>query len=643
MTSFTPKPNSQIYRIFVQETLEFLEQMQNILQNFAKDGGQSKIQELVRAAHTIKGGAAQINLTGIQALAERLEKIFRSLERENPDIDLELTELLLQAYEFLRLAILTQIQTGDSDRDTTMAKAEPIFGQLEAKLAPKPTAQEEPSSFTDLEENVRELILNDEVDRALENLEQLLANDRGDELVEKLQIQLKEFLNLGKFLQISEFVAICQTTLGTLQASPQIARNIGELALAGLRGAAENIGADREIEEEDLSLDNIFSEFNPKIDSNSIFEEEKLSVEPVSDFSREVEFSQLANDERQLDKQALPEVVPLSGVSALSITEDFVKVITLDTTKLMVWNIDFGIYTLPYNRIEDNLTPQPDQIIYLKQQKFLHWHRNLLPIYQLSELLTYNYPLPEINPSNVYPTVNSQHNKIVSIVLVLREGQLIFALESLIEGLITDKKLTIRPFRSPISAPSYICGCTILPDERLFPVIDVAALVRDALGNEAINYSAAPTQLLEEPANAASLGTKDIFPSTTTIERKATILVVDDSKTWRQALRETLQKEGYQVLQAKDGREAIELLKKHSEISLVITDIEMPNLNGFGLLSYCRQDPLLSKVPKILLSTCSSAPHRQLANHLGATAYFTKPYNELEFLAALQAILNDRA
>ncbi|GAC1448559.1 MAG: hypothetical protein NVS2B14_17010 [Chamaesiphon sp.] len=117
------------------------------------------------------------------------------------------------------------------------------------------------------------------------------------------------------------------------------------------------------------------------------------------------------------------------------------------------------------------------------------------------------------------------------------------------------------------------------------------------------------------------------------------ILVVDDSIALRQTLALTLQKAGYRILQARDGREAIEQLQQNSSIQLVICDVEMPNMNGFEFLSQRRQDPVLSKIPVAMLTSRSSDKHRRLATHLGASAYFTKPYLEQEFLAGIKEIL----
>jgi chemotaxis family two-component system sensor histidine kinase/response regulator PixL len=123
------------------------------------------------------------------------------------------------------------------------------------------------------------------------------------------------------------------------------------------------------------------------------------------------------------------------------------------------------------------------------------------------------------------------------------------------------------------------------------------------------------------------------------IDKTPTILVVDDAAALRRTLALSLERAGCRVLQARDGREALEQLQQSSSVSLVVCDIEMPNMNGFEFLSHRRQDPRLLEIPVVMLTSRSNDKHRWLAMQLGATAYFTKPYLEQEFLSAIQQLI----
>lgn len=119
----------------------------------------------------------------------------------------------------------------------------------------------------------------------------------------------------------------------------------------------------------------------------------------------------------------------------------------------------------------------------------------------------------------------------------------------------------------------------------------------------------------------------------------STILVVDDSLTMRQTLSLTLQKKGYRIAQARDGREALDQLQQEPGVRAVFCDIEMPQMNGFEFLSHCRWKFSSQSLPIIMLTSRSGEKHHQLAKQLGATDYLTKPYLEQELLKTLQNCL----
>jgi chemotaxis family two-component system sensor histidine kinase/response regulator PixL len=93
------------------------------------------------------------------------------------------------------------------------------------------------------------------------------------------------------------------------------------------------------------------------------------------------------------------------------------------------------------------------------------------------------------------------------------------------------------------------------------------------------------------------------------------------------------------VIQARDGREALEQLHQNAGISLVICDVEMPNMNGFEFLSQRRRSQGLLEIPVAMLTSRGSDKHRQLAMQLGANDYFTKPYIEQQFLTSVKNLV----
>ena len=318
--------------------------------------------------------------------------------------------------------------------------------------------------------------------------------------------------------------------------------------------------------------------------------------------------------------------------------------LTLTIAKLLVCFSGTTALALPSDSIEEIVVPKADQIKQSGTQQFLYWRGEIVPTYRLADLLEYTCPLPETSTSRALSALPSPASWALPM-LVVRQEQNFIALE--IERLVTEQELVIKPFGEAIAPPSCTYGCTILGDGSLIPVIDAATLLDQVLkpntaaDDTATRLNSPDPMALESPS--ASSANENASLSNTKVPIKTakapTILVVDDAAALRRTLAFTLERVGCRVLQARDGREALEQLQQSSSVELVICDIEMPNMNGFEFLSARRQNPEFSKVPVIMLTSRSNDKHRWLAMQLGATAYFTKPYLEQEFLAAIKQLI----
>ena len=110
----------------------------------------------------------------------------------------------------------------------------------------------------------------------------------------------------------------------------------------------------------------------------------------------------------------------------------------------------------------------------------------------------------------------------------------------------------------------------------------------------------------------------------------------------RQLLRTTLEQAGYSVEQGKDGQDAVDQLFGGLSIDAIVCDIEMPRLDGYGVLAEIKADASLKDLPIIMLTSRGSEKHRQLAMRLGASAYITKPYQDHELLQMLEQVLQQQ-
>jgi chemotaxis family two-component system sensor histidine kinase/response regulator PixL len=308
--------------------------------------------------------------------------------------------------------------------------------------------------------------------------------------------------------------------------------------------------------------------------------------------------------------------------------------LTLTIAKLIVCIVGATALALPTDSIEEIVTPQTDHIRKSGAQRYLYWREQIIPVHRLSNLVKYNCPLPEATPSKLLTTISSPKTW-ASPMLVMRWERQLFALE--VDRLVTEQELVIKPLGTTIAPPSYVYGCTILGDGSLIPVIDGTALL--SLEEEREVVVIEPADISDPvPALQDSHPPAQKPPAINTIQ-SLTVLVVDDSATLRRTLALSLKRAGFRVLQARDGREAIDQLQQSSSVHMVICDIEMPNMNGFEFLSYRRQDPRLSNIPIVMLTSRSNEKHRWLAMQLGAMAYLTKPYLEQELLAVLNDTL----
>ncbi len=326
--------------------------------------------------------------------------------------------------------------------------------------------------------------------------------------------------------------------------------------------------------------------------------------------------------------------------------------LTLTIAKLLVCSLGATAFAIPSDSIEEIIIPTNEQIKVSHQQKFLSFNTKLIPIYSLAEVLQYNCPIPDTNSnSKAFKTIAPPEDWLAPLLLLRREQEL-FALE--VVSLLSEQELVIKPYGKAIAPPAYTYGCTILSNGSLIPAFDGAALISMILGEEITSVASTPAFIQEadlslEPIE--SIVTEEITANENLVKQTVvrhqktslkTIMIIDDSTALRRTMALTLQKQGYRVVQKKDGKDGLDGFRQNPDLDLIICDIEMPTMNGFEFLGMRRRDSNLSKIPTFMLTSHSGAKHRNLAIQLGADGYFTKPYVEQEFIAEIKKILEDK-
>jgi chemosensory pili system protein ChpA (sensor histidine kinase/response regulator) len=187
------------------------------------------------------------------------------------------------------------------------------------------------------------------------------------------------------------------------------------------------------------------------------------------------------------------------------------------------------------------------------------------------------------------------------------------------EELVGSREIVVKSVGPQISSIRGISGATILGDGRIVIILDVAALVRSDLRGRT------------EPAIARDKA-----------DTRPVALVVDDSITVRRVTQRLLERNGLRVLTARDGVEAMEMMKDNVP-DVILLDIEMPRMDGYEVAAQVRNDPRLRDIPIIMITSRVGEKHRARAIELGVDDYLGKPYQEAQLLEAIEPLLTRRA
>ncbi len=185
-------------------------------------------------------------------------------------------------------------------------------------------------------------------------------------------------------------------------------------------------------------------------------------------------------------------------------------------------------------------------------------------------------------------------------------------------------------------------GTTIASDGSLILLIDLNRLVSaDASDRHALPASSPAARVFAPGAEAVAAGSipaEAVDP----VENDQVVVVADDSISVRKFVGRMLEKAGYRVKLASDGLEASEIIAQVG-CHLVITDLEMPRMNGYELLAHLRQDPVTRRIPVLVVTSRAGAKHRDRALKEGASGFLTKPVQEDQLMSIVDSLLGSNA
>ena len=213
-----------------------------------------------------------------------------------------------------------------------------------------------------------------------------------------------------------------------------------------------------------------------------------------------------------------------------------------------------------------------------------------------------------------------------SPLLLLRSGANAIALH--VDEIVgSNQEIVVKAIGPQLARLPGISGATVLGSGDIVLIVNPVLLAERAEHRRAVAAASAPASPGAPPPPAAAAA-----------PAQRTVMVVDDSLTVRKITGRLLTREGYQVVVAKDGVDAMEKLQETLP-DIMLVDIEMPRMDGFDLTRTVRADARLAATPIIMISSRTADKHRNYARDIGADAFLGKPYQEERLLEQVAALI----
>jgi chemosensory pili system protein ChpA (sensor histidine kinase/response regulator) len=279
--------------------------------------------------------------------------------------------------------------------------------------------------------------------------------------------------------------------------------------------------------------------------------------------------------------------------------------VTLSVAQVLAVRSGDNIYALPVTMIQQAQKIKRLDLIEAYKAGEIVWADNKYPLHYLSKLLHHQEHQPE---DHAYVSI-----------LLLRSAQHNIALH--VDEVIGNQEAVMKPIGAQLARVPGVVGATVAGDGRVILIIN-------------------PVQLANlESLAAGSVVVKAPKAKAVKVAVKRRVLVVDDSLTMRKVLARLLEREGFEVLVAKDGLDAMQLLQETTP-DAILTDIEMPRMDGFGLARNIRDDARTIHTPLIMISSRTADKHRNLAKDIGVDAFFGKPVQDDELINKVNELIN---
>ena len=343
-------------------------------------------------------------------------------------------------------------------------------------------------------------------------------------------------------------------------------------------------------------------------ESMDITEDTLLSVIFEPGFSTSEDVSQIAGrgvglDVVRNDISSLGGRIDMASEASKGSTFNIFLPITQSVSQILMVRSGEDYYALPVAMIEQAQKIKRDTLVNQYAEGKIVWSEADYPLHHLAKLLDHQeHQLEEVPYASV---------------LLLRSGAHTVALH--VDEVVGNQEVVMKPIGPELSRVPGIVGATVTGDGQIVLIINPVLMAN------------------REVLSIGSVSVKNVKAKPTAKKMRA--LVVDDSLTMRKVLGRLLERDGYEVQVAKDGMDAIELLQ-FSTPDIILTDIEMPRMDGFGLARNIRDDVKTKTTPLIMISSRTADKHQNLAKEIGVDAFFGKPVQDEELLTKMKELLS---
>ena len=260
--------------------------------------------------------------------------------------------------------------------------------------------------------------------------------------------------------------------------------------------------------------------------------------------------------------------------------------LTLSAFRAVIVRNAERLFAIPALAVERCLRLPPSAVRMLENRPSLVWEERVLPVWPLADILGLG-------------SVEPDAGELTLLLLQVRGERFVL----LVDELLGDQEITVKSLGLQLQKVRNLMGATVLGDGRLVPILEPVDLFQSALAT-----------------NVSSLSRQQREGTTTRAQR---LLIAEDSFTSRGLLKAILEAAGYQVATANDGLEAWSALKQE-KYDLLVSDVEMPRMDGFTLTGRIRADRELGQLPVILVTALESPEDRTKGLEAGANAYLVK-------------------